>query len=141
MDLDSGRLVAVNVLTDSFAQPILGSSNHVGSFISKLVETIGMEALSKPQFFFIPSSPLLVDHPVEDDGGLTAQCVISTSHIAYHSWPLQNRFRVVVDSCKDFRPNDVFNVISACFPVKRYSVQNMSYTIPDRELAQEQEKT
>lgn len=130
MDLDSGRLVAVNVLAYSFAQPILGSSNHVGAFLSELIEAIGMKALSKPQFFFIPPSPISIDHPVEDDGGLTAQCVISTSHIAYHSWPLQNRFRVVVDSCKDFDPTTVFVVINSYFPVKGFSVQDTPYAPP-----------
>lgn len=129
MDLDSGRLVAVNVQVARAA--CLADPRYVERFFHRLIERIGMKPLTAPMSIVIPSDPQSVDDKHADDGGMTTQCVISTSHIAYHSWPLQKRFRLVVDSCKDFSAQTVVSTVSEWFPVNGLSVQDFRYERPE----------
>jgi len=132
MDLDSGRLVALNVRVDDAIVVHLDNQEYVENFIRAVVQATKMKILVEPQSISVPKSEASVDDPIQDDGGLTTQCIISTSHIAYHSWPCQGRFRLVVDSCKNFLVEDVLRVVRGFFPVKEVSVQDLPYLSPDQ---------
>jgi len=138
MNLDAGKTAALMVETRTRecegAQDVIGCRECVKVFILDLVDRIGMLPLDL-RGFEVPLTPDNVDHPSKDDGGVTVQCVISTSHVAYHAWPLQHRFRLVVDSCKDFDIRVLLEATERFFPVKRYSIQVIPYeppTIPGR---------
>lgn len=129
MDLDTGRLVAVNV---EVTQPIhLDEPRYVERFFHRLIERIGMKPLTAPMSIVIPPEQGNVNDPTADDGGMTTQCIISTSHIAYHSWPLQRRFRLVVDSCKDYSATTVVQTLCEWFPVNKLSLQDIRYERPE----------
>ena len=130
MNLDSGRLVAINVETSECERETLADQEYIKSFFHTLISEIGMTPLVLPMAVEVPQSKTSINDPHADDGGLTVQCIISTSHIAYHSWPLQNRFRLVVDSCKDFSSLVVVNMVSKFFAVKNLSVQDIAYEPP-----------
>jgi len=132
MDLDSGRLVALNVRVDDRNVENLDSPGYVENFIRSVVKATKMEILVEPQSVLVPKTESSVDDPIRDDGGLTTQCIITTSHIAYHSWPCQRRFRLVVDSCKNFAIEDVLRVVHWFFPVKEMSVQDLPYLSPNQ---------
>jgi S-adenosylmethionine/arginine decarboxylase-like enzyme len=138
MNLDAGRLVAVNVL--SARSHLLDHEAYVKQFIDNLVTAIDMIPLTEVTAIRVPPNACSINDPHADDGGITAQVVISTSHIAYHSWPLQNRFRLVVDSCKDFSAEDVISVVHRFFPVKSYSVQDLKYKSPTEMIHGSEEK-
>jgi len=129
MNLDSGRLVAVNAQVTHAA--CLDEPRYVERFFDQLIERIGMKPLTAPMSIVIPPDPDNVGDVHADDGGMTTQCIISTSHIAYHSWPLQHRFRLVVDSCKDFSTATVISTIREWFPVNKLSVQDCRYERPE----------
>ena len=144
MDLNAGRLVAINVLAEPYHNN-LADTGHIKWFLDDLIDAIGMMPLADVQFFEVQPSPESIQDAFADDGGLTAQVVISTSHVAYHSWPLQDRFRLVVDSCKDFQAAIVESKIRAAFPVKSLSIQDLPYappnwTIDDEKRATEEER-
>lgn len=128
MDLNVGRLVAMNVeVTDASK---LAHAPYVQAFLEHLIHDIKMEILAGPHTVHVPLDPRLVDQPHLDDGGLTVQYVISTSHVAFHSWPAQRRFRLVVDSCQDFKVLKVIETVQSYFPVKGNSVQDVPYLAP-----------
>jgi len=140
MDLNSGRLVACSVRTHpgSFNRSLLDNVKYIESLFALLVHRIKMTPLAAPQAFEVPANDGAVGDAVADDGGLTMQCVISTSHIAYHSWPLQDQFRLVVDSCKDFSAKDVEEVVRHHFTVKEMVIQDVPYEDPANDEAQRQ---
>ena len=135
MNLDSGRLLAANVSVVDAAR--LADSRYVEDFLRALTARIGMRPLTEPMSVVIPPEPSSVQDPHADDGGMTTQVIISTSHIAYHSWPLQRRFRLVVDSCKFYDVRDVMAVLREWFPVNGLSLQNMLYLPPEMLNAEE----
>ena len=130
MNLDAGRLVAVNVRTAAGGRARLGDVDYITRFFNDLITKIKMVALRAPEAVVVPPNAGNVEDAHADDGGITVQCIISTSHIAYHSWPLQDRFRIVVDSCKDFSASEVVAMLRDRFPVKEMSVQDMPYKAP-----------
>lgn len=124
MELDGGRLVALTVLMDDPR----GSDDpcYVEGFFRHLVGAIKMVPLTEPTSVLVPTDPDNI-YSDGDDGGVTTHCVISTSHVAFHSWPLQKRFRLVVDSCKDFSVNVVIDLVRAYFRVNHLLVQDLPY--------------
>lgn len=135
MNLDAGRLVAMNVeVTDASK---LADASYVQTFLERLIHDIGMKILAGPSTIHVPIDPSLIDQSHLDDGGLTVQYVISTSHVAFHSWPAQNRFRLVVDSCQNFEAGQVIAMVQAYFPVKGNSVQDVPYLPPQDYHGQE----
>ena len=74
----------------------------------------------------VPYNPELKDTG-HDDGGVSVLLLISTSHIAIHTWPLQKRFRLCLDSCKDFDSekiknflNTKFNIVNSHYDIRPY---------------------
>jgi|GEM_PF-5841107 len=139
MHLDAGRLIALNVFVSDASN--LAEPSYVERFFRALIGRIHMKPLTAPMSIIVPSEPTSVDDEHADDGGMTTQCIISTSHIAYHSWPLQQRFRLVVDSCKDFTASSVRSSVHEWFAVKGISVQDVPYLAPEvRDHAEDAEK-
>ena len=137
MDLDSGRLVAANVLVEDAAY--LATPQYVEEFLRALIARIKMRPLSAPVSLVVPPEPGNLGDSEADDGGMTTQVIISTSHIAYHSWPLQKRFRLVVDSCKDYDVETIEQSLREWFAVKGMSIQNVRYQAPEMLYAETQE--
>jgi S-adenosylmethionine/arginine decarboxylase-like enzyme len=141
VQLDSGRLVAFIVQTadSDLARSKLDDTRHVTEFFRHVIKQIDMVPLTEPMSILVPKDESNVYDKHADDGGLTVQCVISTSHIAFHSWPLQNRFRFVVDSCKNYDAEIVLKAIMDWFAVVRFSIQNLGYITPDTDVSKEQQ--
>jgi S-adenosylmethionine decarboxylase len=74
----------------------------VRAFLGELVATLGMRAIHA----WAGSVPLelarMGREPYQDEGGVTGIVVLTTSHIAAHTWPLQGRMVLDVYSCRDF---------------------------------------
>jgi S-adenosylmethionine/arginine decarboxylase-like enzyme len=109
----------------------LNDPSYVQGFLERLIRDIGMTIIGGPSVVRVPVDASLVDQPHHDDGGLTVQYVISTSHVTFHSWPAQRRFRLVVDSCQNFSVSRVLAMVRAYFPVKGNSVQDIPYLAPE----------
>lgn len=128
MNLDSGRVVIISAEVSDVSS--LTDFTVINDFFYQLVSELNMEMLLPPMSVMVnpEASNIGLD---TDDGGMSVQCMISTSHIAIHTWPLQNRFRLVVDSCKDFKAETVLKLATEWFPTTKYSLQDISYLAPD----------
>lgn len=87
--------------------PDLLDEGPLARMIIDLVDLLGMTILHGPTFVEVALDPAKLARAqetgvFEDEGGVTAFAVISTSHISIHCWPLQNFFSMDVFSCKDF---------------------------------------
>jgi len=128
MNLDSGRHVAINIRTKTPHN--LDNIQHVEKLFNETIDAIQMNVLTPPQSHLVAPNAQNINHPTNDDGGLTTFCIIDTSHIAYHSWPLQRRFRFSVDSCKDFNTDTVLEVLNKYFDIEAISVVESKYAPP-----------
>ncbi len=95
-------------------------------FLRDLTGVLRMQILVEPQAHEVPLQPdaLATD---DDEGGITGFCVITTSHIAIHTWPLRHKFSMDVFSCKPFERDAALDFI-----VSRLGVRTASMTWIDR---------
>lgn len=71
-------------------------------FVS-LAEALQMQIIMGPEFLEVELDPTKLSSDVfQDEGGITGMCVISTSHMSIHCWPLRKCFSMDVFSCKVF---------------------------------------
>ena len=80
------------------------------SWIRKIVEIIDMEILY---------DPIAVKCEEKDNEGISAFCLITTSHISLHSWEKRdpNLLQLDVYSCKDFDPHLIEDEIKKFNPL------------------------
>lgn len=102
------------------ASPLLGNVDRVRSFLLELVKALGMRPLGEPIIHDVTLdvSKLGIE-PFEDEGGVTGTLVLSTSHIAIHTWPIRHFFVLDVFSCRDFDPGLVDLALSLAFGAYR----------------------
>lgn len=88
---------------------ILRSVEKVGFFIETLIKHVGMRPLDKTHAYDIRETlerQGLTPYPDEPEG-VSAVCVLSTSHAAICTWPHRGYAVIDLYSCRDFDPNDV----------------------------------
>lgn len=83
-----------------------------------LVRLLDMEVLVAPTFKVVPLDPAKMESTLADDGGVTGTCIITTSHISIHTWPLRHRFALDVFSCKEFSSSAADDFLRSRFNVK-----------------------
>ena len=64
-----------------------------------------------------------------DEGGITAITVLSTSHIAIHTWPEENAATYDVHSCRDFSPELVRLIIEEVFETTDIENYDLSFSL------------
>lgn len=124
----------------------LGDVEKVRGFLATVVEAIGMRPLDEPRVYDVPIQlAKLAAIPREDEGGVTAEgfavaaeelvvgsLVLSTSHIAIHTWPLRERGVLDIYSCRGFSVSTVLNLLRASFPADSAPmVRDLSYALRD----------
>lgn len=76
---------------------------NLDQLLRRLVVDLDMTMLLEPQFKEVELNPKeLTKDGFSDDGGVSAFCMISTSHISIHVWPLRGMFMADIFSCKRF---------------------------------------
>lgn len=90
---------------------------------ANLIEALEMKVIYGPHFVEVPIDPEKLRRSqetgnFEDEGGTSAFCIISTSHLAIHVWPLQKFFSLDVFSCADFDAQIAIDIIESCLKVK-----------------------
>lgn len=85
---------------------------NLDSLFKKLVEKLEMTMILGPIFKDVPFEPEKMDSKVfKDEGGTSAFCLISTSHITAHLWPLRGVFQMDIFSCKMFDEKAALEVV------------------------------
>lgn len=96
--------------------------SYYETWMSILVERIGMEKLTKPK---------AVRSMYKGNKGITCSCMITTSHIVLHTWEENHPGLLQLDiySCKDFNIEDVIDHLKNIW-VDEHTIQ---YKYLDRE--------
>jgi S-adenosylmethionine/arginine decarboxylase-like enzyme len=96
----------------------LGDVAFLEETFLELVKILDMEVLVPPVFKVVPLEPEKMDSKLGDDGGVTGTCIITTSHLSIHTWPLRNRFAFDAFSCKEFDRHAAEDFLFSRFNVK-----------------------
>ena len=76
---------------------------NLQALLLKLVDDLNMQLIWGPKFKKVDLDPeKLTGDVFQDEGGISGFCMIGTSHISIHVWPLRQHFSMDVFSCKDF---------------------------------------
>jgi S-adenosylmethionine decarboxylase len=79
------------------------NSEKLTMMFTRLAEALEMKIIMGPTFLEVELDPSKLESSVfNDEGGITGMCVISTSHMSIHCWPLRKCFSMDVFSCKSF---------------------------------------
>lgn len=92
------------------------SATKLTEMFTKLVDVLDMKILKGPDFIEVPVDPEILKKSKEtgifaDEGGITGTCIISTSHLSIHAWPLQNFASIDLFSCKNFDSNKAMSFV------------------------------
>lgn len=94
----------LHLLVDGQVEDIsVFSRENLDQLLRRLVIDLDMTMLLEPQFKEVVLNPQeLEKDDFADDGGISAFCMISTSHISIHVWPLRGMFMADIFSCRRF---------------------------------------
>lgn len=94
---------------------LLRDTGLIERYLKGLCSAIGMRTISGPHTVVVEDVPVPgAGELFVDEGGVTSVLVLSTSHIALHSWPLRERLEVDCYSCREFDPK-VFTQVTEQF--------------------------
>jgi S-adenosylmethionine/arginine decarboxylase-like enzyme len=80
----------------------MGETAWLERFIRLVADRAGMRIMSISSAFIEQELAKLGEQAFADEGGISIQALISTSHIALHTWPARNLFMFDLVSCKAF---------------------------------------
>lgn len=80
---------------------VIENCNHKGLTQAAWIESF-LKSIAHLIHMKIIGGPLTVKFESPKDG-VSSVLLIAESHIAIHTWPHDDAFRLVVDSCKDFK--------------------------------------
>lgn len=100
---------------------VLRDTGALREFFLGLVSFLDMKLLDGPNFTDVELDPSRLESE-SDEGGVTGYCLITTSHISIHTWPLRSRFCLDIFSCKQFDPDLVVSEIRRALGVSDVSV-------------------
>jgi S-adenosylmethionine decarboxylase len=101
----------------------LNDEEFLEDFFINLIKLLDMEILMPPTFKKVPIEPKNLKND-DDDGGVTGICVITTSHLSIHTWPLRNKFSLDIYSCKPFDLYDALNFVKNELDVSKCNYQS-----------------
>ncbi len=91
---------------DVLARPIA-----LQSLIRRVARVAEMRVLNLSVSDIATDAKRLYNEVFEDEGGFSFLALISTSHIALHTWPLRERFMFDCVSCKPFNGDAVVEAL------------------------------
>lgn len=96
--------------------PGLGAVDEVRGVVERIVGACEMRLLGDVRCYDVPVEiERLGAEPFEDEGGVTAIGVLSTSHCAIHTWPARGLFVLDVYSCRNFETLAILDVLRERF--------------------------
>ncbi len=105
----------------------LANESLLTDVIEDIIAAIGMRPLDKPLAVNVPLAiEKLGQEPFEDEGGISVLRLLSTSHIAIHTWPLRSEFHLDVYSCREFAPEVVYEMLDNYLGLERCKLTDCS---------------
>ena len=107
------------------------NSEKLTTLFRKLAAALEMQIIMGPEFLEVELDPSKLTSDVfEDEGGITGMCVISTSHMSIHCWPLRKCFSMDVFSCKRFDSDKAKKIVEDFLDVSKVNVLNVDRFFP-----------
>lgn len=126
---DGGKHIKIQVYGVEFGK--LRNVELIEHLLSGLVRNAGMRELDSPWVYDIRRELERqgeTPDPLEPEG-VTGIVVLSTSHVAIHTWPHRGYAVLDVYSCKDFSSALVADVIRESLEPKHLCLHDMSYAL------------
>jgi len=103
----------LHIILDGYVRdPSVFNAPALKNAFEKLAEALEMKIIMGPDFLEVELDPTkLQSETFQDEGGITGMCVISTSHMSIHCWPIRKCFSMDVFSCKDFDGDKAKDII------------------------------
>ena len=108
----------------------ISTPDKISEFLKGLIPRLDMELLDGPRITEVDLDPAMIQSEL-DEGGITGYCLITTSHLSIHTWPLRNRFCLDVFSCRRFDPQIVIDYAREEFGVVSESAHWVERRWPD----------
>jgi S-adenosylmethionine decarboxylase len=110
---------------------LLNNESYIKEFMISLVHKIGMQVLDRPLLYNVPLQiEKLGLEPFVDSGGITCQLigyvVLSTSHLSWHSFPLENKFYLDIFSCREFELDRIKDFVYDVFKCHKIKITDLS---------------
>ncbi len=124
------------ILDGYVADASVFTKDNLTRFFVQLVATLEMKIILGPECIEVPIDPAVLRHMQEtgvfsDSGGISTFTVISTSHLALHAWPLENKVSLDVFSCCTFDQELALAFIYKALGITRASVIVLDRRWPD----------
>jgi S-adenosylmethionine/arginine decarboxylase-like enzyme len=99
----------------------------------QLAAALEMKIIMGPEFLEVELDPSKLQSDVfQDEGGITGMCVISTSHMSIHCWPIRKCFSMDVFSCKNFSATTAVSLIKDKLGVTEATIFDVDRYFPTR---------
>lgn len=100
----SNVINGLHVIVDgTTTDPGCFNAENLHEMLLKLVEVLDMQLILGPIIKNVDIDPeKLTGDSFRDEGGVSAFCMISKSHISIHCWPLRKTFMADLFSCDGF---------------------------------------
>lgn len=114
--------VEKNILIDVFL---------IKDFLLDMVHSAGMRELGKAHVYDIQQTLMSIGlKPDKDEPeGVTGIVVLSTSHVAIHTWPHRGYAGIDLYSCRDFENQDAMNVVIQVMNPIRATIHDLSFSL------------
>jgi S-adenosylmethionine decarboxylase len=107
------------------------NSEKLTEIFKRLASALEMQIIMGPEFLEVELDPSKLTSDVfQDEGGITGMCVISTSHMSIHCWPLRKCFSMDVFSCKTFNAAKARTLIEELLSTERLSIVHVDRFFP-----------
>ena len=100
---------------------LIESADIIRDTLLRLVRLLDMRILDGPRITAVDLDSTLMESD-SDEGGITGYCLITTSHISIHTWPLRQRLCLDIFSCKKFDKDAALAEIRGSLGVRDDSV-------------------
>ena len=124
----------LHIILDGYVKdPSVFNGPALKNAFEKLAEELEMKIIMGPDFLEVELDPSKLQSDVfQDEGGITGMCVISTSHMSIHCWPIRKCFSMDVFSCKDFDANKAKEIIWSLLGVEEGNLVAVNRYFPRR---------
>ncbi len=111
------------------------TADRLTAMFNDLAKALDMQIILGPNFIEVPLDKAVLrtvkkTGEFADEGGISGTCVISTSHMSLHAWPLRKAFSADVFSCKDFDHMKAIGILTEVLGVTRSHVTVLDRLMP-----------
>lgn len=105
----------------------LSDEQTLRQLAEETIAVVGMRPLLDPQVANVEIEiNKLGQEPFEDEGGISVMQMLSTSHLALHTWPLRCEIHFEIYSCREFSQEEVLKVFAKYVRVRKIKISDVS---------------